>query len=74
MRGLIVLAVTDEVDFSAWPPPPDPWGSTTAMQGPVAPRRRRPWRVVYWVTLGLLCAAVVGLIVGFFMTFGGPFG
>ncbi len=39
-----------------------------AGQGPVPPRRR-PWRIVYWVTFGLLCAAVVGLIVGFFMTF-----
>ena len=70
MRGLIVLAVTDEVDFSAWPPPPDPWGATTATQWPVPPRRRRPWRIVYWVTLGLLCAAVAGLVVGFYMTFG----
>jgi len=70
MPGPIVLAVTDEVDFGAWPPPPDPWGATTAMQGPVPPRRRRPWRVVYWVAFGVLCAAAAGLTVGFFMTFG----
>ncbi len=31
--------------------------------------RRRPWRVVYWVTFGLLCAAAAGLTVGFVLTF-----
>jgi signal peptidase I len=31
------------------------------------PPRRRPWRVVYWVTFGLLCAVTAGLIAGFFL-------
>ena len=68
--GSSILAVTDEVNFSAWGPQPDPWGPTAAWPEPAPPRRRRPWRVVYWVTLGLLCAAVVGLMVGFFLSFG----
>jgi len=33
-----------------------------------APRRRRPWLIVYWVTFGLLGAAFVGLLVGAFTT------
>ena len=61
--------MTDEVDFSAWPPqpgPPEPTAATVRLERP----RRRPWRVVYWVTFGLLCAAAAGLTVGFFLTFG----
>ena len=27
----------------------------------------RPWRVLYWVTFGMLCAVVAGLIAGFFL-------
>jgi signal peptidase I len=65
----MVLAVPDELDFSVWPPqpgPPEPTTVTDATERPERPRRR-PWRVVYWVTFGLLCAAVVGLIAGFFL-------
>jgi signal peptidase I len=65
----IVVAVTDEAGFSAWAPPPGPREPTMAMPGPVPPRRR-PWRVVYWVVFGLLCAAAVGLGAGFFIAFG----
>jgi signal peptidase I len=43
-------------------------GQGQAGQGQ-APPRRRPWRITYWVTFGLLCVAVVGLAVGFLMTF-----
>jgi signal peptidase I len=32
--------------------------------------RRRPWRIVYWVTFGLLCAAVLGLLAEAFITLG----
>jgi signal peptidase I len=64
----MVLAVPDELDFSAWPPQPGPPEPTAATERPERPRRR-PWRVVYWVTFGLLCAAVAGLTVGFFLTF-----
>ena len=66
----IVLAVADEVDFNPWAPQSVPPQPTTATPRPERPRRR-PWRVVYWVTLGLLCAAVVGLIVGSRVTSGG---
>ena len=67
----MVLAVPDELDFSVWPPqpgPPEPTTVTDVTERPERPRRR-PWRVVYWVTFGLLCAAVAGLTVGFLLTF-----
>jgi signal peptidase I len=47
------------------PGPPEPNTVPEATERP----RRRPWRVVYWVTFGLLCAIVTGLTVGFFLTF-----
>jgi signal peptidase I len=64
--------VPDELDFSVWPPqpgPPEPTMVIEATQWPERPRRR-PWRVLFWVTFGLLCAAVAGLAVGFVLTFG----
>jgi signal peptidase I len=64
----MVLAVPDELDFSVWPPQPGPPEPTAATERPERPRRR-PWRVVYWVTFGLLCAVVAGLTVGLFLTF-----
>jgi signal peptidase I len=67
----MVLAVPDELDFSVWPPQPGPPEPTTVTEATERPKRpRRPWRVVYWVTFGLLCAVVAGLAVGFFRTFG----
>jgi len=69
MAGPIVLAVTDEVDFSAWPPPPGPPEPAVETERPERPPRR-PWRIFYWITFGLLCAAVAGLTVGFLLTFG----
>jgi len=65
--------VPDELDFSVWPPqpgPPEPTTETEATERRQR-RRRRPWRVVYWVTFGLLCATVAGLTVGFVVTFRG---
>ena len=53
-----------------WPPqpgPPEPTTETEATERRQR-RRRRPWRVVYWVTFGLLCAIVAVLTVGFFLT------
>jgi len=64
--------MSDELDFSVWPPqsdPPEPTTVTEATEWPERPRRR-PWRSVYWVTFGLLCAAVAGLTVGIVLTFG----
>lgn len=66
----MVPAVPDELDFSVWPPQPGPPEPTTAIEATERPKRRRPWRVVYWVTFGLLCAVVAGLTVGFLRTFG----
>jgi signal peptidase I len=40
-----------------------------AVQGPAQPRRRG-WRIVYWVTFGLLWAAAVGLLGGAITTMG----
>ena len=62
----------DELDFSVWPPQPGPPDPTTVPEATERPerKRRRPWRVVYWVTFGLLCAVVAGLAVGFVLTFG----
>jgi signal peptidase I len=49
--------------------PAGPWWPSAPGQG--APRpRRRPWQVVYWVTFGLLCAAVAGLLAGALVTLG----
>jgi signal peptidase I len=59
--------VPDELDFSVWPPQPGPPEPTTVTEATERPKQRRPWRVVYWVTFGLLCAAVAGLIAGFFL-------
>lgn len=63
--------MSDELDFSVWPPQPGPPEPTTVAEATERPERprRRPWRVVYWVTFGLLCAAVAGLTVGFLLTF-----
>lgn len=64
-RDFYHLTVTDEMDSRMWALP-GPLGVPVAWQG--APRpRRRPWRVVYWVTFGLLCAAVLGLLGGDFI-------
>jgi hypothetical protein len=65
-RPILVAVDEREAAFNSWPPP-QPWGPPTAGQRST-PHRRRPWRIVYWVTFGLLCAATVGLIVGVFMT------
>ncbi len=63
----------DELDFSVWPPQPGPPEPTTVAETTERQQRprRRPWRVVYWVTFGLLCAVVAGLTVGFVLTFRG---
>jgi signal peptidase I len=61
--------VPDELDFSVWPPQPGPPEPTPVAEATERPRRR-PWRVFYWVTFGLLCAAATGLTVGFVLTFG----
>lgn len=52
--------MTDDVNFSPWAPQP-PMESAEPTRPPRP--RRRPWRVVYWVTLGLLAAILVGAIV-----------
>ena len=58
----------DELDFSVWPPQPGPPEQTPVTEAKERPPRR-PWRVVYWVTFGLLCATVAGLTVGLLLTF-----
>lgn len=60
------LPVADEMDFNLWAPP-GPLRPPVAEQEPLRPRLR-PWRIVYWVTFGLLCAAVLGLLAGDFIT------
>jgi signal peptidase I len=64
----MVLAVPDELDFSVWPPQPGPPEPATVTEAKERPPRR-PWRVFYWVTFGVLCAIVAGLAVGFLLTF-----
>jgi signal peptidase I len=65
----IVLAVSDELDFSVWPPQPGPPEPPTVPETTERAERPpgRPWRVLYWVTFGVLCAVVAGLIAGFFL-------
>lgn len=65
--------MSDELDFSVWPPqpgPPEPTLMIESTEWPEPPPAGRPWRVLYWVTFGVLCAAIAGLSVGFVLTFG----
>ena len=49
-------SVPDELDFSVWPPQPGPPEPTTVAEATERPERPpgRPWRVLYWVTFGVL--------------------